>query len=667
MKTRLALFLIMTTGISLATAATLSHPPLRKATLKTDRPLAGGPARFVHPVAGDDAAEGSLEKPWKTIQHAMEKLQPGDTLYLRGGSYFENVYCSVQGTPEKPITIRSYPGETAILDGGYREFQENPAEAWVPGTEAGEYISTRTYPNIRDVVGIFGDSHLGLQTYWHHGDLVATNELRTTGTGPDKYFYCGPGLFYNKATGKIHARLAHTHHTIAHMVNYQGETDPRKLPLVIAKFRSVSLHLDQAAHVRFEDLIIRGGGYNNVMMTFGISIAFDHVTIFGGTYCLRSKGTGPFKMTNSGVFGQLPPWSYMTDNALNDAAPMFVDPFTSSPEGPKNRNIARLPTHALVVTEAGEESDTFYYPMNNRWELAYSEFADGHDGVYLNGHDMWMHHCWIDNNQDDATYITSPAPYFCDNVHLSQNYISGAITAFGAHTRGGPAQRIYIYGNVVDLSDPVRYTRPGVPGTKNEQGLFIGAGFFTCHGRELLGIENIGFYHNTAIVPGRPYSFAGSTWNWLTATTLRSTVNNIFIYHLEDPQPSSRAPKGPVLIDGNLHWSHVTREEKAATWLEAFRDSPASLGNVELFKGAPWDVHGKYGDPRFTKIGEGKDAQTDFLLTKESPAIGMAVEFPDKKNLRGDVGGPDTGALQHGAPPLKVGINGRVTAGIRKD
>ncbi|HRJ73907.1 MAG TPA: hypothetical protein PLS03_16910, partial [Terrimicrobiaceae bacterium] len=601
-------------------AAPLSHPPLRKATLQADRPLAEGPGYFVDARTGDDAADGAKDRPWRTIQHAMDRLRPGDTLYLRAGTYFENVYCSIQGTAEKPVTIRSYPGEAAVLDGGFREFQEAPAQAWVPGPAEGEFVSAREYPNIRDVVGIFGDSHIGLQTYWHHGDLVAKNELRTTGTGPDKFFYCGPGIYYNKATGKIHVRLAPTHNTVAHMDNYRGEADPRKLPLVIAKFRSVPLHIDQAAHVRFEDLIIRGGGYNNVLMTFGISVVFDHVTIFGGTYCLRSKGTGPFLMKNCGVFGQLPPWSYMTDNALNDAAPQFVDPFSASPAGPKNRNIARLPTHALVVTEAGEESDTFYYPMNNRWEIAYSEFADGHDGVYLNGHDMWMHHCWIDNNQDDATYITSPAPYFCDNVHLSQNYISNAISAFGAHTRGGPAQRIFIYGNVVDLSAPVRYSRPGVPGTHNEQGLFVAAGFFTCHGREMLGIENIGFYHNTAIVPGRHYSFAGSTWNWLTPTTLRTTVNNIFIYHLEDPLPSSRLPKGPVLIDGNLHWSHVTKDAMGPEWLEPFRNSPASLGNAELFKGPPWEVHGKYGDPRFAPLRGGPPGQTAFVPEPDSPA-----------------------------------------------
>jgi len=54
-----------------------------------------------------------------------------------------------------------------------------------------------------------------------------------------KPVYCGPGIWYDKDRGRIHVRLAHTNirlpeeaqHTV---VNYRGERDPRRLPLVIA-------------------------------------------------------------------------------------------------------------------------------------------------------------------------------------------------------------------------------------------------------------------------------------------------------------------------------------------------------------------------------------------------------------------------------------------------
>ena len=76
----------------------------------------------------------------------------------------------------------------------------------------GEYRSAKTYQNIRDVVGLFGDSNVGLQTYWHAVDLRATNEQWLTDADKKTMpVYCGPGIWYDKQTGHIHARLAHTH------------------------------------------------------------------------------------------------------------------------------------------------------------------------------------------------------------------------------------------------------------------------------------------------------------------------------------------------------------------------------------------------------------------------------------------------------------------------
>ena len=229
----------------------LSHPPLHPLPKPADRPRDRGPAFFADAARGDDKNDGSEKAPWKTVNHALRQLSAGDTLYLRGGTYAENVYCAVAGTRDFPITIRSFPGEQAIIDGGIPEFRTNPADAWVAvekGAE-GEYRSAKAYRNIRDVVGLFGDSRVGLQTYWHAADLRAKNELWID--DPEKKqmvlpVYCGPGLWYDAATGYIHCRLAHTHLESPSVPNYRGETDPRKLPLVIAPFNSVPLFVDRA-------------------------------------------------------------------------------------------------------------------------------------------------------------------------------------------------------------------------------------------------------------------------------------------------------------------------------------------------------------------------------------------------------------------------------------
>ena len=72
---------------------------------------------YVSPT-GSDSNTGTLAAPWKTIQHGVSKLAAGDTLYVRAGTYSESVSITASGTSSAPITISSYPGETAVLNGG---------------------------------------------------------------------------------------------------------------------------------------------------------------------------------------------------------------------------------------------------------------------------------------------------------------------------------------------------------------------------------------------------------------------------------------------------------------------------------------------------------------------------------------------------------------------
>ncbi len=66
------------------------------------------------------------------------------------------------GTEEEPITIRAYPGERIVIDGGIPECQTAPATAWQPLADSArsEYVSRQTFRNIRDVVGSFGDRQM---------------------------------------------------------------------------------------------------------------------------------------------------------------------------------------------------------------------------------------------------------------------------------------------------------------------------------------------------------------------------------------------------------------------------------------------------------------------------------------------------------------------------
>ncbi|RYG26439.1 DUF1565 domain-containing protein [bacterium] len=72
---------------------------------------------FVSP-SGNDTGPGTSEQPFRTIQHATDRVQPGGTVTIRAGTYAEAVRLTKSGSYfGRTITIRSAPGEKVVLDG----------------------------------------------------------------------------------------------------------------------------------------------------------------------------------------------------------------------------------------------------------------------------------------------------------------------------------------------------------------------------------------------------------------------------------------------------------------------------------------------------------------------------------------------------------------------
>lgn len=76
-------------------------------------------ATYVVSPDGADTNPGTSEQPWQTLKKGVSQLKPGDTLKLESGTYTERLYVSekINGTNDQPITIRSAPGATVVLDG----------------------------------------------------------------------------------------------------------------------------------------------------------------------------------------------------------------------------------------------------------------------------------------------------------------------------------------------------------------------------------------------------------------------------------------------------------------------------------------------------------------------------------------------------------------------
>ena len=93
---------------------------------------------FVSPTIGDDANDGTtIESPWASLDEALERIGPGETLYLMDGTYSElgqddfHYLVDSGGTEDAWVRITAAPGHTPVLvatDGTALEVRANYVE-----------------------------------------------------------------------------------------------------------------------------------------------------------------------------------------------------------------------------------------------------------------------------------------------------------------------------------------------------------------------------------------------------------------------------------------------------------------------------------------------------------------------------------------------------------
>ena len=700
-----------------------SHPPIRPLPSASTRPLSAGRGLFVDPKVGSDENRGTQESPWRTIAYAVRQIKAGDVLYLRGGIYFEHVTVNVKGTREKPIVIRSFPNELVVIDGGIREFFETPANVWEPATGGAvdEFQSMKIYPEIggsdggTNALGSFGDSMVPLHGYRYLSDLRNSNEyfyrLNASKTESGDGVYCGPGVFYNVKTSRIHVRLAHTNQKALGDDNYRGETDPRKLPLVIAGLNAGSpLSIDDSQYLRVQDLVVRGARVATVSVNRSFNIEFDGVTAYGGSSAMSVRNSGGLRLWNCALRGIAAPWTYRGSLKYRAIEARIFSASGWAPPGVDNHD----------------------------FELAYSEFTDCVDGVFVgNVRDIRFHHNLLDNVSDDGIFLTSTTAYdgttHGGNIHIYQNLLSRCLTTFAFGVGHGrqkmtPTGRqtgagVFIYRNVFDFRRPVMYTQP-----KEDESRITSYGrVFGDHGGPLW--EPMTIYHNTILQtepPFRGYYLAGLGGH-MAGGSMRRLFNNLVVQKNGQPgnvlppviSPSAAkaaaiaastpkpadpldglldgnveskkktkpsinttdnpelaklkkdlekktAPKAPLPIDfqadGNLHWSYG-EQPTAETMFSRFRGSPDFENSRSLYPSG-WTAHDVVADPNLTTFEDDWRKLVDCRLESRSPAVNAGVTvpqaWPDPLRIT-DRERPDIGAIPFGSQAWRVGIGGRLT------
>lgn len=113
------------TGTATITAVSEGKRASAQVRVKKDAPPPPPPpptdhAGYYASPAGTSGGDGTRSRPWNlatALAGAGGKVQPGDTVWMLGGTYRGTFVSTVSGTSGKPVVFRQYPGERALIDG----------------------------------------------------------------------------------------------------------------------------------------------------------------------------------------------------------------------------------------------------------------------------------------------------------------------------------------------------------------------------------------------------------------------------------------------------------------------------------------------------------------------------------------------------------------------
>lgn len=126
---------------------------------------------YVATNGSDTTGNGSITTPWATINKASTMVAPGDTVYVRGGIYAQQVAVWTDGSSTARVTYQAYPGELPVIDAaGQVNGSGNPADAVTLG---GDYL---------DWIGfeIRNAPHIGIVGWGCHHVRVLNNTIHSS-------------------------------------------------------------------------------------------------------------------------------------------------------------------------------------------------------------------------------------------------------------------------------------------------------------------------------------------------------------------------------------------------------------------------------------------------------------------------------------------------------
>ncbi len=145
-------------------------------------------------LTGNDANSGtSTSTPFKTFARAVKPLRPGDTLYIRGGTWTQQLdlmSSNISGTASSYIKIAGYPGEQAIIRytdpivAGYGPIKARGSRGYLIFENMvldGAYTTNKTGWAISDGNHHFVLRNLEIKNFKFNGLLIVANDIQVIG------------------------------------------------------------------------------------------------------------------------------------------------------------------------------------------------------------------------------------------------------------------------------------------------------------------------------------------------------------------------------------------------------------------------------------------------------------------------------------------------------
>jgi hypothetical protein len=117
---------------------------------------------------GSDGNPGTQTRPWKTIQHAADRVAPGDTIRVRAGNY-AGANFETPGTASRPIVLQAYPGERPAITA------DNPETPDGINLEGASYMTVKGFT-------VNGRTRAGIRAVTCDHVTIRDNRLDQNGT-----------------------------------------------------------------------------------------------------------------------------------------------------------------------------------------------------------------------------------------------------------------------------------------------------------------------------------------------------------------------------------------------------------------------------------------------------------------------------------------------------